>query len=75
MKDFVGLFEGKLSIKQVRIRIEKLVKNEIIQQQGTTYKVNDVYLKKMEVYAEAITKTIFDLDKNERAKKGQKKDQ
>jgi ATP-dependent DNA helicase RecG len=76
MKDFIVLFEGKLSQKQVRIRIEKLVHNETIEQQGTSYKINDAYLKKMELYSEAISKTISDLEsKNERAKKGQKKDQ
>nr|WP_315200374.1 hypothetical protein [uncultured Flavobacterium sp.] len=76
MKDFIALFEDKLSIKQVRIRIEKLIESEIIEQQGTSYKINDTYLKKKELYSEAISKTISDLEsKNERAKKGQKKDQ
>lgn len=75
MKDFIILFEDKLSRKQVRIRIEKLVQNEIIEQQGTSYKINDAYLKKMELYSEAISKTISNLEsKNERAKKGQEKD-
>lgn len=76
MKDFIELFEDKLSRKQVRIRIEKLVLNKTIEQQGISYKINDEYLKKMEMYSEAISKTISDLEnKNERAKKGQKKDQ
>lgn len=76
MKDFIELFQDKLSRKQVRVRIEKFVQNEIIDQQGTTYKINAEYIKKMEVYAEAISKTISDLeDVNERAKKGPKKDQ
>ena len=76
MKDFIILFEDKLSRKQIRIRIEKLVQNEIIEQQGTSYKIKDAYLKKMELYSEAISKTISNLEsKNERAKKGQKKDQ
>jgi ATP-dependent DNA helicase RecG len=80
MKDFVGLFEDKLSRKQVRNRVEKFVSNETIEQQGegstSIYKINDEYIKKMQVYVEAITKTISDLEnKNERAKKGPKKDQ
>jgi ATP-dependent DNA helicase RecG len=76
MKDFVGLFEDKLSRKQVRNRVEKFLLNETIEQQGSIYKINDGYIKKMEVYAEAISKTISDLDnKNERAKKGPKADQ
>jgi ATP-dependent DNA helicase RecG len=76
MKDFVGLFEGKLSRKQVRTRVEKFVSNETIEQQGSIYKINDEYIKKMEVYAEAISKTISDLEnKNGMAKKRPKKDQ
>lgn len=76
MKDFVGLFEDKLSRKQVRTRVEKFVQNETIEQQGSIYKINDEYIKKMEVYAEAISKTISDLEnKNEMAKKRPKKDQ
>jgi ATP-dependent DNA helicase RecG len=75
MKDFVVLFEDKLSRKQVRNRIEKFVLNESIDQQGLVYKISEEYIKKMEVYAEAISKTITDLkNKNERAKKGPKKD-
>ena len=78
MKDFVGLFEDKLSRKQVRTRVEKFVSNETIEQQGegstSIYKINEEYIKKMEVYAEAISKTISDLEnKNEMAKKGPRK--
>ncbi|MDR6968731.1 ATP-dependent DNA helicase RecG [Flavobacterium arsenatis] len=76
MKDFVGLFEDKLSRKQVRTRIEKFVSNGTIEQQGAVYKISEEYIKKMEVYAEAISKTISDLEsKNEMAKKRPKKDQ
>ena len=75
MKDFVGLFEDKLSRKQVRTRIEKFVLNETLEQEGSIYKINDEYIKKMEVYAEAISKTISDLEsKSEKAKKRPKKD-
>jgi ATP-dependent DNA helicase RecG len=79
MKDFVGLFEDKLSRKQVRFRIEKFVTNDVLEQQGegstSIYKINDEYVKQMEVYVEAISKTLSDLEsKNERAKKGPRKD-
>ena len=75
MKDFVVLFEDKLSRKQVRNRVEKFVLNKTIEQQGSVYKINDDYIKQMEVFAEAISKTISDLENNnQRAKKGQKKD-
>lgn len=74
MKDFIVLFEDKLSRKQVRNRVEKFVSNQTIEQQGAIYNINEEYIKKMEVFAEAISKTISDLEnESERAKKGQKK--
>lgn len=78
MKDFVGLFEDKLSRKQVRFRVDKLVSNKVLEQQGegstSTYEIANEYLNQMEVIAEAITKTINDLEsKNEMAKKRPKK--
>ena len=74
MKDFVGLFEDKLTRKQVRTRVEKFVSNETIEQQGSVYKINEEYIKKMEVYAEAISKTISDLENiSEMAKKRPRK--
>ena len=76
MKDFVVLFEDKLSRKQVRNRVEKFVLNKTIEQQGSIYKIKEDYIKQIEVFAEAVSKTISDLEKNnERAKKGPKKDQ
>jgi len=80
MKDFVGLFEDRLSRKQVRLRIEKFVSNKIIEQKGegstSTYEIANEYLNQMEVIAEAITKTINDMEnKNERTKKRPEKDQ
>lgn len=80
MKDFVGLFEDKLSRKQVRTRIEKFVINKILEQKGegsnSTYEVASDYLNRMEVIGEAIIKTLNDLDnKKEKTNKGPKKDQ
>lgn len=80
MKDFVGLFEDKLSRKQVRTRIEKFVTNKILEQKGegsnSTYEVANDYLNRIEVIGEAIIKTLNDLDnKKEKTKKGPKKDQ
>ncbi|WP_395044151.1 ATP-binding protein [Flavobacterium sp.] len=80
MKDFVGLFEDKLSRKQVRTRIEKFVINKILEQKGegsnSTYEVAVDYLNRMEVIGEAIIKTLNDLDnKKEKTNKGPKKDQ
>jgi ATP-dependent DNA helicase RecG len=80
MKDFVGLFEDKLSRKQVRTRVEKFVINKILEQKGegsnSTYEVASDYLNRMEVIGEAIIKTLNDLDnKKEKTNKGPKKDQ
>ena len=80
MKDFVTLFEDKLSRKQVRFRVDKFVSNRILEQegegQGSIYKIANEYLNQMEVYVEAISKTISDLEgKNEMAKKWPRKDQ
>lgn len=80
MKDFVGLFEGKLSRKQVRFRVEKFVLNKVLDQKGegssSTYEIANEYLNQMEVISEAITKTLNDLEsKNEMAKKRPRKDQ
>jgi len=79
MKDFVGLFEDKLSRKQVRFRVEKFVLNNTLKQNGegstSTYEIANEYLNQMEVIAEAITKTINDLgSKNEMARKRPRKD-
>ncbi len=78
MKDFVGLFEDKLSRKQVRFRVEKFVLNKMLEQQGegstSTYEIANEYLNQMEVIAEAITITINDFEnKNEMAKKRPRK--
>lgn len=80
MKDFVGLFEDKLSRKQVRFRIEKFVTNEFLKKEGegssSSYVISNEYLNKMEVIAEAVTKTINDLEiKNEMAKEWPRKGQ
>ncbi len=80
MKDFVELFESKLSRKQVRFRIEKFVSNNILIQQGegslSIYKISDEQINKIEVYEEALLKTISDLESNnEMAKKWPRKKQ
>ncbi len=58
MKDFVGLFEGKLSRKQVRFRVEKLVINKKLKQEGegssSMYEVGENYVKEMEVVFQAL---------------------
>jgi ATP-dependent DNA helicase RecG len=80
MKDFVGLFEDKLSRKQVRFRVEKFVSNKVLEQKGegstSIYEIANDYLKQIEVIGEAVLKALNDIENiNERAKKGPKKDQ
>lgn len=84
MKDFVGLFEDKLSRKQVRLRIDKFVLNKILEQKGegsaSIYKLSDDYIKQIEVISEAIHIGMKEMEKkqsqqNERAKKRPKKNQ
>jgi len=83
MKDFVGLFEDKLTRKQVRFRIDKLVSNKTLEQQGegsnSTYKLSDDYIKRIEVISEALNIGMKEMNKKlnektemakERPKKG-----
>lgn len=83
MKDFVGLFEDKLSRKQVRFRVDKFVSNKILEQQGegstSTYKLSDDYIKQIEVISEALNIGMKEMEKKqsqqiEKAKEGPKKD-
>lgn len=82
MKDFVGLFEGKLSRKQVRTRVDKLVAKKMLQQEGegfsSTYEVGENYVKEMEVVFQALEIGMKEIEKNnsitfEKTKKGPKK--
>lgn len=82
MKDFVGLFEDKLSRRQVRFRIDKFVLSKILEQQGegsaSIYKLSDDYIKRIEVISEAINIGMKEMQKKqsqqiETAKKRPKK--
>ncbi|MFB6341666.1 ATP-binding protein [Saccharicrinis sp. FJH2] len=58
MQDFVDLFQGRLSRKQVRILVKKLVENNQLSQhgqgKGTYYKIGENYLKGMELLSKAL---------------------
>lgn len=58
MKDFVSLFEDKLSRKQVRFRVEKFVKSKMLKQEGegstSIYEIGENYVKEMEVIFQAL---------------------
>ena len=81
MKDFTLLFEGKLSRKQVRLRVDKLVLNRILEQQGegsaSIYTLSTDYIKQIDVITEAYNIGMEEIKKkqieraNERPKKKQ----
>jgi ATP-dependent DNA helicase RecG len=84
MKDFVGLFEDKLSRKQVRFRVDKFVSNKILEQQGegstSIYKLSDDYIKQIEVLSEALNIGMKEMEKkqnthNQMARKRPKKNE
>lgn len=58
MKDFVDLFQGRLTRKRVRSIVDKLVENEQLSKhgigKGTYYTVGDNHIKEMEIIEKAI---------------------
>jgi ATP-dependent DNA helicase RecG len=79
-KDFVALFEDKLSRKQVRLRVDKLVFNKILEQQGegstSIYTLSADYIKQMNLITDALNIGMEEMKKNKANKlKGPKKDQ
>lgn len=58
MKELVNLFEGRLSRKQVRVRVERFVENRMLDKEGdgsaTFYIIGENYIKQMEVLSQAI---------------------
>jgi ATP-dependent DNA helicase RecG len=73
MKDFVGLFEDKLSRKQVRFRVEKLVTNKMLKQEGegssSIYEVGENYVKEMEVVFQALEIGMKEIEKSKKGRK------
>lgn len=73
MKDLVGLFENKLSRKQVRFRVEKLVTNRMLKQEGegssSIYEVGENYVKEMEVVFQALEIGMKEMQKTKKTKK------
>lgn len=71
MKDFIGLFEDKLSRKQVRLRIEKFVLSDILEKKGegitSMYKLSNNYIREIEVITEAYNIGIKERNKNNKS--------
>ena len=70
MKDFVGLFEDKLSRKQVRTRVDKLVTKKMLKQEGegssSIYEVGENYVKEMEVVFQALEIGMKEIEKTKK---------
>lgn len=67
MKDFVNLFDGKLSRKQVRTRVEKFVNDKMLKKEGegtsTTYIIGKNYIKELEVFSQALDIGMKEIEK------------
>jgi ATP-dependent DNA helicase RecG len=79
MKDFIDLFDAKLTRKQVRLKIEKLLENKILILKGeginSYYEATSNYIEGMSFIAEIIDIGRSFLNQNEKTNKGPKKDQ
>ena len=68
MQDFVDLFQGRLSRKQVRIIVSKLVENKELKKsgtgKGTYYDIGENYIKSMEVLSKALEIGLQQMEKN-----------
>ena len=73
MKDFVALFEDKLSRKQVRFRVEKFVVSKMLKQEGegssSTYEVGENYVKQIEVVSQALKIGMKEIEKSNKSTK------
>ena len=62
MKDFVHLFDGRLSRRQVRTRVERFVENRIIDKEGegqsTLYKIGKKYIENFDVVSVVVNKAL-----------------
>jgi ATP-dependent DNA helicase RecG len=79
MKDFIDLIDAKLTRKQVRLKIEKLLENKILILKGeginSYYEATSNYIEGMSFIAEIIDIGRSFLNQNEKTNKGPKKDQ
>jgi hypothetical protein len=79
MKDFIDLFDAKLSRKQVRLKIEKLLENKILILKGeginSYYEATNNYIEGMSFLVDIIDIGRSFLNQNEKTNKGPKKDQ
>lgn len=69
MKDFVHLFERRLSRRQVRTRVERFVDNTIIEKEGdgpsTLYRIGKGYIESFDVISEAVDKAMKKIERKD----------
>jgi len=67
MKELVNLFNGRLSRRQVRVRIDKFVEEKMLNREGhgsaTKYGIGENYIKEMDVFSKALTIGMKELEK------------
>lgn len=67
MKEMVNLFEGRLSRRQVRVRVEKFVEDKMLDREGegsaTVYMIGENYIKQMDVISKAIDIGMKEIEK------------
>lgn len=67
MKDFVNLFSGKLTRRQVSLRVEKFLKRKMLKKDGegklATYSFGEGYIKRMDVISQIIDIGIKEMEK------------
>ncbi len=67
MKDFVNLFNGRLTRRQVSLRIDKFLNNKMLEKNGegklATYCIGQNYIKRMDVISQIIDIGIKEMEK------------
>ncbi|MEZ4881702.1 MAG: ATP-binding protein [Flavobacteriaceae bacterium] len=67
MKDFVHLFDGRLSRRQVRTRVERFLDNKMLDKEGegssTLYKTGKKYIESIDIFSEAFDIAMKKIEK------------
>lgn len=70
MLDLVNLFSGRLTRRQVRLRVDKFIESKLITKTGTgktgNYSIGENYIKQMDVLTEAIDIGMKVIEKNKK---------
>jgi ATP-dependent DNA helicase RecG len=73
MKDIVNLFNGRLTRRQVRARVDKFIIDKTLEREGegqtATYIIGENFIKQMDVLSEAISIGMKELEKKNKKNK------